>query len=207
MEAISCPKFAYIAGVYMGDGCFYGTLERATLTFVMADRDILEAVAKFHHEISGHSCSVRPNPRRPHLSRLRLTDSKLARLLKNLTGGKTRLPTLDGLDAMRNFIAGLMDTDGFISHRIQGKYHVNRFSLGFVNSGVWLADFLQLLRSIGVKVGKPTLKRKCRSMSEADCWQVALNPRSFIDAGLFFRCNRKQRVMQTYLNTVKRQDY
>src|SRR5579883_1576346 len=96
----------------MGDGAFRGTAKRATLTFAMADRDVLETVARFHHEVSHHSCSPRPNPRRRHLTRLRLTDSNLARHLRDITMGKTRLPTLSGGSAKREFIAGLMDTDG-----------------------------------------------------------------------------------------------
>ncbi len=216
MQIIKCPKLAYIAGVFMGDGFFLerSPTSRAELVFVMEDRDILQTVATFHHEISGHSCNLRPfSPSRPHLTRLRLTDTKLARKLRDMTEGKTRLPMLGGKTVRREFIAGLMDTDGHVRWGKNTNAHsrtgvkFNRFVLLFTNSGKWLPDFLSLLNSFGVKTGKPTLKRKYRSEQEADCWQVTINFRSFAEAGLCFRCARKQEIVHAYLVNVRRQAF
>ncbi len=104
------------------------------------------------------------------------------------------------------FIAGLMDTDGYISFGIN-KYGWKRFSLGFINSGNWMNQFINLLKDVGVKVGKKTLKKKYRSINEKDCYQVNINLRSFIENGLYFCCKRKQALLEKYQATIKYQSY
>lgn len=208
MTTINDDKMAYIIGVTMGDGCIYDSGDRAYIKFVMEDRDIMEHVATFHTTLTGHHCNVRPIKKKPHLSALNLTNTRLARDFCELTQRKTILPTLTSVSAKMNFIAGLMDTDGHISQNTttngQSAKRWTRFSLGFVNSGLWLGDFLKLLQEFAVTVGKPVLKRKYRSCDEKDCWQVAINLKSFSAAGLFFRCQRKQNVLLAYCDHMRK---
>lgn len=208
MNTINDSRLAYIAGVFMGDGCIDDRGRCASTTIVMEDRDVLEQVAAFHSEITSHHCHPRPLRKRPHLCRLRLTDTRLSRELVARTNGKTTLPSLGNPQAKKDFIAGLMDTDGHISQNTttngQTAKRWLRFGLGFVNSGPWLGTFLELLQEFAVQTGKPVLKRKYRSADEKDCWQVCIGLRSFADAGLFFRCQRKQNVLLAYVEHMRK---
>ena len=110
------------------------------------------------------------------------------------------------IEIIAEFVAGLMDTDGYIS---TGKTRLGhqKFSLGFINSGEWLDPFITLLKFLEVKVGKKTLKKKYRSDNEKDCFQININLRSFVEAGLYFNCQRKQRILDKYKSNVRYQSY
>lgn len=201
---------AYLFGVYLGDGCCSHTAKHHTFTIVSEDRDVVERTRVIINELlqkNYHLKLITPN--RKELYRFRAWSKQLFLFLRNETANKTKLPefvTNSNRKIMSEFVAGLLDTDGYISMGIN-QFGQQRFSLGFVNSAKWLDDFITLLSKLGVKVGKKTLKRKYRSAKEVDCYQVNINIRSFVEASLYFRCQRKQRILDEYKSSVRYQSY
>ena len=154
-----------------------------------------------------HLSSIQPN--KTKLYRFRAYNKKLFKILVFETENKRCFPEFVMNSEKRiiaEFIAGLMDTDGYISTGTN-KFGQQRFSLGFVNSGKWLDEFIALLKKFGVKVGKKTLKKKYRSVNEKDCYQININLRSFVDNGFYFNCGRKQDILEKYKSRVRYQSY
>ncbi len=201
---------AYLLGVYMGDGCCNKDGYHYCLSVISEDRDVIEKTRSVVNLLLNKNYPLKClMPNSTLLYRFRSYNRWLFEILIELTVNKSRIPESvfsSKREAISEFVAGLMDTDGYISTGIN-KSGYQRFALGFVNSGKWLDQFISLIASIGVKVGKKTLKKKYRSKSELDCFQVNINLRSFVEAGLYFSCKRKQQILERYKSSVRYQSY
>lgn len=202
---------AYLFGAYLGDGYCGKFKKHYHFRIVSEDEDVIERtkqIVNFLFNKNYHLISIKPN--KTSLYSFTVASNKnLFEMLISETSYKTRLPEFvmnSDQKTKAEFVAGLMDTDGYISS-CKNKFEQQRFSLGFINSGKWLGQFIALLQSLGVKVGKKTLKRKYRSVNEKDCYQININLRSFIEAGLYFNCRRKQQVLEKYKSSVRYQTY
>lgn len=201
---------AYLLGVYLGDGCCSKFSNRRSFTIISEDKEVIERTKNIVNLLLNtnyHLTYITPNKIR--LYRFRSWNRELFELLVAETANKTRIPlslTNAKDEIIAAFVAGLMDTDGYISIG-KNKLNQQRFSLGLVNSGEWLDQFINLLKLLGVKVGKKTLKKKYRSSNEKDCYQININLRSFVEAKLYFNCQRKQRKLEKYKLSVRYQSY
>jgi intein/homing endonuclease len=202
---------AYLLGAFMGDGCVYYDGKHCVFRLVSLDQDFVEKVAHCCEQLTGRRYRIKPyRKNKVELYKLWVCSRKIYDFLIQQTEQKRRLPKLVNESKCREvkaaFIAGLMDSDGYISMgTLQGRWQ--RFSMGFVNSGAWLEEFKSLLQSLGVKVGCSTLKRKYRSSREKDCFQININIRSFVESGLYFGCHRKQTKLEQYKMSVRYQSY
>ncbi len=201
---------AYLFGVYLGDGCCSKFTNHHCFTIISEDKDVIERTRDIINLFLNKNYPLTYlTPNKTKLYKFRSWNKQLFEILVSETADKTKIPETivnSKVQTIREFIAGLMDTDGYISVGIN-KVGQQRFSLGFVNSGEWLDQFIVLLKQIGVKVGKKTLKKKYRSAKERDCYQININLRSFIDSGLYFNCRRKQLTLEQYKLSVKFQSY
>ena len=196
-------QLAYLLGAYLGDGNIWkcqGNHKCYETKVVSLDRDVLEYFAEC--ATSQFVCSA--NVRRcceGKYWQVKVSNKSLMYFLEEETGTKKALLPIGIKSWTREeqveLVAGLMDTDGYISLS-KTRLDTPRWTMGFVNSADWFWDFRELLQSLGVKCGKATLKRKYRSSAEKDCYQLHINTRSFIDAGLLFRCQRKQERLLSY---------
>lgn len=200
---------AYLFGVYLGDGCCHKSKSYG-FTIVSADNDVIEKTCLIVNQLFNKNCSVtKIMPNETQLYRFRAYSKYLFERLTSQTNNKHQLPSFimnADIKIVSEFVAGLMDTDGYISKGIN-NFGWQRFSLGFINSGEWLNQFIDLLEKFGVKVGKKTLKKKYRSLDEKDCYQININLRSFVEKGFYFNCKRKQDLLENYKVNVKYQSY
>lgn len=204
---ISQKDMAYLFGVYLGDGCCFN---KSNFSIVSGDRDVIERTSLIANQLTGKNSVIREiKPNNTQLYFFRTYDRNLFQILTSQTKNKSELPqfVLDSDNNIKSeLIAGLMDTDGYISTGIT-QLGWQRFSLGFVNSAQWIDQFILFLEKIGVKVGKKTLKKKMRSPNEKDCYQININLRSFVENKLYFYCKRKQTLLEKYKVNVKYQSY
>lgn len=201
---------AYLLGVYLGDGCCTKYDNHHCFAIVSEDRDVVERTKEIVNLFLNKNYPLTfLKPNSTNLYKFRSWNKGFFEMLIFKTANKTKIPEFvisSDREIVAEFIAGLMDTDGYIS---SGKTRLGnqRFSLGFINSGKWLDQFIVLLESVGVRVGKKTLKKKYRSNKEKDCFQININLRSFVEAGLYFKCRRKQNVLENYKIKVRYQSY
>ena len=206
-DNLSKEELAYLFGVYLGDGCCY---KNKSFTIVSGDKDVIERtseIVKHLFKKEGRLSEIHPNNK--ILFRFRAYNKELFEALTSQTKNKSELPSFvlnADFKIITAFVAGLMDTDGYISTGIN-KYGWQRYSLGFINSADWLENFIFLLQKNGVKVGKKTLKKKYRGQDEKDCYQININLRSFTEKGFYFNCERKQELLEKYKSNVKYQSY
>ena len=200
---------AYLFGVYLRDGCCHKS-QGYSFSIASGDKDVIEITRFIINKLfnkNGHIRNIMPN--KMQLYYYRVYSKGLFEMLKSQTKDKSCLPQLvinSNKKIVTEFVAALMDTDGYISSGIN-RFGWQRYSLGFTNSGDWLDQFIYLLRNFGIKVGKKTLKKKYRSLDEKDCYQININLRSFVDKGFYFRCQRKQDLLEKYKANVKYQSY
>jgi hypothetical protein len=110
------------------------------------------------------------------------------------TSMKSRIPewyyTADD-ETKRSLIAGLMDTDGYISQRDFENY--SRWTVGFgMNERPIVEGAASILQSIGAKVGTigTSTKGAYRSLH-----RFQVNASAFSDAGCYFVARRKQKKL------------
>lgn len=203
-------SLAYLFGVYLGDGCCSRTANHYCFSILSEDRDVIERTKEIVNlSLNKNYPLTYLKPNKTNLYRFRSWNKWLFEMLKSETANKTKIPQIiinSKIGIIAEFVAGLMDTDGYIS---TGKTRLGqqRFSLGFINSGEWLDPFIILLQFLEVKVGKKILKKKYRSKDEKDCFQININLRSFVEAGLYFNCQRKQQILDKYKSSVRYQSY
>ncbi len=107
------------------------------------------------------------------------------------TALKMRIPeyyfTADD-DTKRALIAGLMDTDGYISHREEETYSTWRVGFGMNERGI-VESTASILRSLGANVGKIgiTTKGEYRSL-----YRFQLSAKLYGASGCYFVAKRKQ---------------
>jgi intein/homing endonuclease len=102
-------------------------------------------------------------------------------------------------DAKRDLIAGLMDSDGYIT-RICNKNKYTQWQIGFaMTKREIVAGAANIMRSLGVKVGKLGEYDKGNYQS---MYGITPNIRSYIDAGCYFHSSRKSSRLQAYLEHV-----
>jgi len=200
---------AYLFGAYLGDGCC-SKYSGYCFRIVSGDKDIIERTSLIVEQLIRKKSKIREiKPNNTLLFDFQAFNKDLFMTLTSLTDKKSKIPEFilgSDKEIVLEFVAALMDTDGYISAGIN-KFGQQRFSLGFVNSAEWMDQFISLLRNFGVKVGKKTLKGKFRSVNEKDCYQININLRSFVEHGFYFYCQRKQSLLERYKTNVKYQSY
>lgn len=210
-DAFDNKNRAYLFGVYLGDGYCGKSTRHYCFRIISEDGDVIERTMQIVNLLlkkNYHLILIKPN-QIPLYSFTVASNKNLFDMLISETSYKTRLPGFvmtSEKETKAELIAGLIDTDGYISI-CKNKLGQQRFSLGFVNSSEWLDQFITLLESLGVKIGKKTLKRKYRSVNEKDCYQININLRSFVEANLYFNCQRKERILEKYKSSVRYQSY
>lgn len=205
---------AYITGVYLGDGCItkvqgywrfrLNTIDRE---FAEATMEALEVLLGRRTKIFGPYKDKRYSKSKPFWS-ISIGVKDLF-WMKEATGNKAIVPKyikLGSVEEKREFIAGVMDSEGFIAkakwvtnrngHHWEGK----RFLLGVGATEGWIDEFIAVAMSIGVLPNKrndytitSTGKRKVSYL---------LNKESFLKAGCYFKIKRKQNRLLEYARLI-----
>lgn len=188
--------FAYLLGVYLGDGCVTRT-GSGKLIFRLntIDQDFAEAVKFALNDISAvHvnlTCHAVKKSKKPNwalgcqdgdLCARLVEDSHSKRVIPNYAFGWPKHLKL-------SFIAGLMDSEGFVA---ANRNHTGRrFYMGYKSCDEWVPDFVRILNSVGIEIGKIGVE-KPRKPGYKTPRRFTIKMQSWIDSGARFNIARKQ---------------
>ena len=190
-------NWEYLFGVFLGDGCV--TLHtsrhgkrRPCFRLNTIDEDFARAVETALRNVSNetvclstHSVSKSSKPNHS----LWCGDPAVCARFEIETAGKTKLPdwiwNSDQAGKLA-FISGLMDSEGYAT--INGSGSLN---IGFKSCDVWVDDFVRLLNSAGIEVGKIAICPPLKSWYKTPKRFTIKKP-SWQKAGAYFNIQRKQ---------------
>lgn len=192
-------SFAYLVGVYLGDGCVTEVQGYDRFRLNTIDRDFADAVAKALADVSEYRAAINGPYRDKRFSKsspqwqLHCGDTALCARFRAETDNKGKLPDwifTAPLDERKAFISGLMDSEGFVSEDKNNPTN-RRWRMGFRTCDVWASEFVRLLEETGVRVygfkeEQPTIAgRKL-------VYRFGIKMQSWVDAGIKFNIQRKQ---------------
>jgi len=193
-------SFAYLLGVYLGDGCVTtmsakgGRYTYTVFRLNSIDPDFIEAtraaLADLGVERIWVSCHPVKKSSKPNHS-LTAKAENLCDEMVFATYAKTKLPPMKGWTRAEKlaFVAGLMDSEGFVA--ANSNTTNRRFYMGFKCCDPWVPEFRDLLESLGIRTGKFSTEAPLRDGYKAP-QRFAIKMQSWIDSGAKFRIARKQ---------------
>ena len=196
-------SFAYVLGVYLGDGCVTVREGRPVFRLNTIDGDFASTVKSALEELSKYSVTVNKHSvkksDKPNYS-LNHGDVALCDKLKTDTCNKTTIPdyvlTLFNRDEKLAFISGLMDSEGFVAEDKTNPTN-RRYYMGYKSCDVWVPDFIRLLESVGVRIGKVSQEEPLRPGYKIPT-RFHIKMQSWVDAGCYFNIHRKQSRVDTW---------
>lgn len=195
---------AYLLGAYLGDGHarWIDNDGSPNYTFLMpsTDRDLLDKVSQCIYRIFPYLKNRIIIDNRDTYEMLRCHSKDLAHFLRSHTDVKKRLPRCSDPMLFREFVAGLMDTDGWITEHnaVRPKWSGKVWQMGFATTLPWYRLFNKLLQQAGVILGKSTVVWKPKDVEWADCYRTYFNIASFVNAGFYFSIERKQQRLRNW---------
>jgi hypothetical protein len=203
-------SFAYILGVYLGDGCVTnswnrGRKDRPVFRLNTIDEDFAEATKAALQQISTYAVTVgchavakssKPNWSLVHgdraLCERLVTDTEKKRIIPSYVFGWPR-------DQKLAFIVGIMDSEGFVAGN--SNHTGRRFYMGYKSCDLWVSDFVRLMQSVGIVIGKIGIE-KPRFSGYKTPTRFAIKMQSWIDSGARFNIARKQRRVDEWATTI-----
>lgn len=198
--------FAYLLGVFLGDGCVTKSGRKKDNHFRLntIDQEFAIATQDAFRELTGKSGSLSSHPvsksSKPNWS-LSIREQELTAYLLNSTQRKSIIPDyVFGWPASNKlaFIGGLMDSEGYVA--ANSNTTGRRFYIGFKSCDVWFYDFIRLLQSVGIDHGKIGVE-KPRQPHYKTPRRVTLKMQSWISSGARFNIRRKQQRVEEWANT------
>lgn len=196
----AAKSYAYLYGVYLGDGFAAKVSHRKrSMTFRLGtiDRDFAEATKDAlsalgcHVWISEPQRDKRFSQSRPFYS-LVSGATELCHRLIDTSHGKKHFPGCLAFwddEAKKAFIAGLMDSEGYVAENRQN--HTNRrFFMGFKVCDEWVYDFKALLESMGIRTNKIRVEKPGKPWYKVPR-VFTIKMQSWIDSGVRFNIKRK----------------
>lgn len=193
-------SYAYLLGVYLGDGCVTrpstrSAKERQCFRLNTIDQDFADVTVKALLDLTGKRASISKHPvkksSKPNHS-LYCGCDELCRVLVEDTAHKQRIPSYvtewDRPNKLA-FIAGLMDSEGYVG---ANKNPTNRrYYMGYKSCDAWVRDFVKLLESVGIRTGK-VADEVPRKVGYKIPTRFTIKMQSWIDSGARFNIARKQ---------------
>lgn len=187
-------SYAYLQGVYLGDGCV--TLHQGRLVFRLntIDEDFALAVQEAIEIYGGkssickHSVSKSSKPNYA----LYCGYEPLCIALRRDTDSKLRVPDFSNYsdEAVKDFIVGVMDSEGFVAEKTENKTG-RAYYMGYKSCDVWVQDLISLMQRVGLKVGKVSKCPPYRSHYKTPT-RFTIKMQSWVDSGMRFNIKRKQ---------------
>lgn len=188
-------SYAYLLGVFLGDGCV--TLQQGYPTFRLntIDEDFAEATKAALAEFTARPISIHKHAvsksSNPNYS-LRCGDPDIANHLVEATDRKSKIPDVVSSWGKQDklwFISGLMDSEGFVA---ANRNRTNRrFYMGFKSCDVWVPEFVKILESVGIRVGKVSQEEPLKPGYKTPT-RFTIKMQSWVDSGARFNIGRKQ---------------
>jgi len=201
----AAKSYAYLLGVFLGDGCVTATGNALRYAQNTIDEDFAEAVRDALSNLTDRRVTVtyqeKPRPNRPCSPQWTVgcSDREICAKLLNDTQGKAVIPAYvfewSG-DLKKEFVIGLMDSEGFVA-----QVHTNRgyewektnrsFFIGFKSCDVWVPDLIRIMQSVGIRIGKVGVEKPAKAGYKTPM-RFAIKMQSWIDSGCRFNIARKQ---------------
>lgn len=186
-------SWEYLFGVYLGDGCITKDrighpvfrLNTIDMDFAQATKDALQMVTGKPVHISTHSVKKSSKPNHSLSCRCRIVSERMV----SETDGKKKLPDFiwnSDRDGKLAFIAGLMDSEGFVCKSGSGSIYI-----GFKSTDVWFYDFIRLLNSAGIEIGKVGVEKPLKEHYRTPR-RFHVRIFSWLRSGAYFNIARKQ---------------
>jgi hypothetical protein len=156
--------------------------------FAMASKAALLSISDYQVTVGCHAVakSTKPNWSLLHgdkaLCERLVSDTESKRIIPEYVFGWPR-------DLKLAFIAGLMDSEGFVA--ANSNHTGRRFYMGFKSCDVWFLDFIRVLQSVGIVVGKIGVEQP-RKPGYKTPRRFAIKMQSWVDSGARFNIARKQ---------------
>jgi hypothetical protein len=196
-------SFAYVLGVFLGDGCVTTTGKNAdsgksvpVFKLNTIDADFANATKKALSELSDKSVGISVHAvsksSKPNHS-LWICDADLCHNFDRDTQAKRIIPEYVWGWCRENklaFIAGLMDSEGFVAQN-KGGATGRSFYMGFKSCDEWVPDFIRLLNHVGILIGK-VQREKPRKPGYKTPTRFSIKMQSWVDSGARFNIARKQ---------------
>lgn len=196
-------SYAYILGVYLGDGCVstdergYKMFRVNTIDedFALSIKDALGSCSQKNVTITKQIVKKSSNPNYA----LTCCDQELCKNLQFDTNMKTSFPTFTLIESKKDFIVGLMDSEGFVAEKTQNKTG-RAYYMGFKSCDVWVPDFVKLAQSVGLKIGKVSQCPPYREHYKVPT-RFHIKMQSWVDSGMRFSIKRKQDRVDRWAST------
>lgn len=196
-------SYAYLLGVYLGDGSLSrcGEAEKVYFRLNAVDRDFVETAADAFELVTGIKPLINTysEKRGRDYHTIIKKHAPLARRLLSDTNEKESIPLeiIQGWprDWQLAFVSGLMDSEGFVGANANKTNR--RYYMGFKCTSPWVPDFVVLLQSLGIKIGKVQTEAPRKEGYKAPT-RFTIKMQSWIDAGGYFNIARKQKRVEEW---------
>lgn len=210
-------NFAYVLGVYLGDGCITKPKAHPSYNYVfrleVMDEDFALATKKALESLgckTNYRDSIQERYRQGKSFVVETRNTELTKTLREDTKCKEIIPDYVfkwGNDNKLAFISGLMDSEGFVSKRTKLLSNgLPSFMLGIKMDFNILKQFKPILQSVGIKPGKYTLT-KPKWITNIQTANLTLNLQSWINSGAYFNIQRKNEKVEQYKSNINLNDY
>lgn len=203
-------KLAYSIGAFLGDGSArfvpgYGNGSWYVTEVSTMDPEVPNRVADEINAFFG--TNYKPFKRILKTGQpfyiFRANRAHVHHLFVNLTDYRTRVPKeifSSSTDVVRDFLAGILDTDGSVAKTRYQKYNGYRYQLKFSNTSKAMVEGVaSLLQRLGVKVGRiqETQRGGYRTI-----YSIQPNIKTFFEAGCYLNVGRKLQRLNEYFDVV-----
>lgn len=195
-------SYAYLLGVYLGDGCVTEQrgknvfrLNTIDMDFALATKAAIEDLG-YTASISTHAVKKSSKPN----NSLYCGSVALCERLVMDCDGKSRIPEFRGPIEAMAFIEGVMDSEGFVAEKTQNKTG-RAYYMGFKSCDVWVPKLVSLMQSVGLKIGKRQTEKPRQPHYKAPT-RFHIKMQSWVNSGLRFNIQRKQQRVDRWAATV-----
>lgn len=194
-------SYAYILGVFLGDGCASGGMFRLNTIdedFAIATKtELLKLIPDAYINIRKE---VVKKSSKSNYS-LSYCSTEFSRKLLKETSSKTIIPKwilASRKEVKLAFIAGLMDSEGWVKENKNNPTN-RRFHMGYKSCDAFIDNFKQMLESVGVKTGKLQIEIPRQPHYKVPK-SFTIKMQSWYDAGCYFRIMRKESRVKEYVS-------
>lgn len=187
----AAKSYAYILGVYLGDGCVTGGAFRLNTIDADFAAAVVAALSDLTTHRIGHGWHPVQKSKKPNFY-VRCGDRSLCQRLVETTDDKARLPRAVWTwprDHQLAFVVGLMDSEGFVA--ANSNLTNRRYYMGFKACDPWVPEFIVLLQKLGIRIGKVSQEAPRRPGYRTPT-RFAIKMQSWLDAGGYFNIRRKE---------------
>ncbi len=197
-------SYAYLLGVYLGDGCV-SVDERNYQMFRVntIDEDFALAIQAAIKDCEFRAATIAKQivkkSSKPNYA-LTCCDQDLCKMLVIDTLGKRQLPMLGSDEETKQLVIGLMDSEGFVAEKTMHKTG-RAYYMGFKSCDPWVpTHFTQIVQSVGLKIGKVSQCPPYREHYKVPT-RFHIKMQSWVDSGMRFNIKRKQERVDRWAST------